>query len=242
MNKIRRFLSTLCAVCMLFSMATPAFATDLSITSPYSLSTTEADGVRTAVTRDDTTEYIVVYDTINETVQYSERNLQTGIVTSGDAVKVNNYQSISSRSTISLNTNSGFEYTEWTGRQNEWELERPKTQKEGSGRYYFKLYENNSNTNQVRSFKNEVNTLSNKEAEFKNLTTLALLSSLGAGVISGFAVATAGLLTDAAIAAIVAATGASGTAAVAGKAVGTQCNNCMIAIEDVWHSTDNTHS
>ena len=68
-----------------------------------------------------------------------------------------------------------------------------------------------------------------------------MLAQLAAGMLTGFAIGSGGLLAPAAIAAIVTATGATGAAYVAGEAVGTQCNNCMLAIDAVYYATDNMH-
>jgi hypothetical protein len=144
------------------------------------------------------------------------------------------------RSTISQSTGCNFKYVINTGTTNEWALYRPRNDGT-SGTYYFKIYENASNTSQANNFMSNVNTLSNKEAAYYAAATATVVAATFAGFMVGFATGTAGALAPAAIAAIVAAAGAAGAAAVAGQAVGTQCNNCMYAIDNVYYATNNMH-
>ena len=127
----------------------------------------------------------------------------------------------------------------YTGSPNEWNLERPK--ETGSGQNYFMVYENSSNSSQLDSWFNAVNSLNDKEWQAVSSYGVALVTSAAAGFISGMAVASGGILTPGAITAIVAATGATGTAAVLLTQVGTQCNVCLRAYWNVYNATDNMH-
>jgi len=236
MKNLKKVIAFVLTFAMLASSST-AFAAGNRI--PVSVD--EIDGVRTVITVDETTEYTVIYDMVNNTMQYSERDIQTNTVTSSEAVEIEQ-QSLSwiLATTVSKDTTSGFKYVVITGTKTEWELQRPRNDGT-SGRYYFKCYANSSNSTELATFKTEVNTLSNNEATFRTLTTTSTLANLGAGFIAGFAIASAGILSAAAITAIVAAAGATGAAVAAGEAVGTQCNNCMLAIDAVYYATDNMH-
>ena len=55
------------------------------------------------------------------------------------------------------------------------------------------------------------------------------------------AIATGGVLTPGAITAIVGAVGATGAAEVLLFQVGTCCNVCRLAYQDVYNATDNMH-
>lgn len=54
-------------------------------------------------------------------------------------------------------------------------------------------------------------------------------------------VASGGFLTPAVIASIVAATGATGSAAIALARIGASCNDCLRAYTKVYHATVNMH-
>lgn len=103
------------------------------------------------------------------------------------------------------------------------------------------VYENSSNSSQLDSWFNAVNSLNDKEWQAVSSYGVALVTSAAAGFISGMAVASGGILTPGAITAIVAATGATGTAAVLLTQVGTQCNVCLRAYWNVYNATDNMH-
>lgn len=239
-------LCSLIALLLVLIMAVPTsvLAAEVNATPESLLSVTEVNGVRTAVTFDDTTEYKVVYNQNNNTICFTQRNLLTGHVSSSGDVKIGSFSGSTPYGvdavTISQDTESGFMYTKWTGSQDEWELQRPKTDGE-EGRYYFRIWENSSNEEEAEDFASEVDTLADKEADFANKSSVRDLLTLGAGLLSGYALATGGTLAPAAITAIVHAIGATGDAETAGIAVGTQCNVCMSAIEEVYYATDNMH-
>jgi hypothetical protein len=104
-----------------------------------------------------------------------------------------------------------------------------------------KIWENSSNVTQANAFKDSVHTLAVLETSFASKTTTAGVSALFAGILSGMAVASAGILSAAAIAALISTASLTGTAATAGREVANQNNNCMMAIDDCYYATDNMH-
>jgi hypothetical protein len=233
----KKLLSLALAAIMVIGMGTTAFAAEVPA-DDFDLSVTEVAGLRTSVTSDESSEYIVVYDSVQNTMQVSIKDLETGSIVEGETIEVKTDQkSVVARSTIHQDTFSNYEYDVYTGSPNEWNCERPK----GSGQGYFMAYENKSNSTQLNSYFDKVNTLNDKEWTAISLSGVALVSSAGAGFASGIAVASGGLLTPAAIAGIVAATGATGASAIAISAVGTQCNSCELAYWNARNTSDNLH-
>ena len=86
-----------------------------------------------------------------------------------------------------------------------------------------------------------VNALNDKEWEAVSACGVSMVTSFAAGFISGMAIATGGVLTPGAITAIVGAVGATGAAEVLLFQVGTCCNVCRLAYQDVYNATDNMH-
>ncbi|MDR1158311.1 MAG: hypothetical protein LBK75_08450 [Oscillospiraceae bacterium] len=110
-----------------------------------------------------------------------------------------------------------------------------------SGTYYYKIWENSSNVTQANAFKDSVHTMAVLEASLASKTTTAAISVVFTGILSGMAVASAGILSPAAIAAIISTAALTGTAATAGVEVANQNNNCMMAIDACYYATDNMH-
>lgn len=177
----------------------------------------------------------------NNTICVAQKDNNTGLVEYGtvESTEITENSLVSARSKIHQDTFCNYEYDIYTGSPNEWNLERPK--ETGSGQNYFMVYENSSNSSQLDSWFNAVNSLNDKEWQAVSSYGVALVTSAAAGFISGMAVASGGILTPGAITAIVAATGATGTAAVLLTQVGTQCNVCLRAYWNVYNATDNMH-
>ncbi|ETT56524.1 hypothetical protein C162_01079 [Paenibacillus sp. FSL R7-269] len=233
----KKLLALALSAIMVLGIGTTAFASDVPNVD-FNLSVSEVAGIRTSVTSDETSQYIVVYDSIQNTMQVSIKDLETGSIVEGETIEAKALQSSqSARSTIHQDTFSNYEYDVYTGSPNEWRLERPK----GSGQGYFMTYENSSNTTQLNSFFDKVNILNDKEWTAVSLYGVSLISAVGAGFASALALASGGTLTPAAIAAVVAATGATGATAIAMTAIGTQCNVCELAYWNALNSTNNTH-
>ena len=198
----------------------------------------EIDGVRTATISDETTEYTTVFNTVDNTIQVFAKNLLTNVVSAGVLVSTDIDTKITLQTVIHQDTFSNFEYDIYTGNPNEWNLERPSG---AFSQYYFMVYENSSNEAELDKFYNGVNTLNDREWDAVAAYSLALVTTAASGFISGMAVASGGILTPAVIASIVAATGATGNAAVALARIGTSCNDCLRAYMEVYHATDNMH-
>lgn len=203
---MKKVLSIVLSLVMLLSMSVTAFAAENRpvAVDNSAVQIVEANGVRTATYSDETTTYIVTYDTVKNTICVSQKDIETGEISYGATVSTN-VSTVTTRaasSTIHQDTFSNYEYDIYTGNPNEWNLERPDD--DGSGQVYFMVYENSSN-------------------------------------ISGMAVATGGVLTPGAITAIVGAVGATGAAEVLLFQVGTCCNVCRLAYQDVYNATDNMH-
>jgi len=215
-------------------------------TSTNIINVTDDNGIRTIVTADEASEYTVVYDQNRNTITMTERNLETGV---SNTVSTNIHENMSlvtegsalRAATIDQDTNSGFRYIKTTGRPNEWHLERPKMENEGTGRFYFKCYENTSNSSNLDTFKSSVTTLANNEATLKNKSNSSQFSAFVAGLLSGFAIGSGGTLAPAAISAIIIAANLTGEAQAAAEVVANQCNICMSDYMDTFNETDNVH-
>lgn len=234
-----KIISILLALSMLFSLNTVAFAAESGTTDELQI--VEENGTRTVSLNDGELTYIVTYDTVNNTICVAQKDNNTGLVEYGtvESTEITENSLVSARSKIHQDTFCNYEYDIYTGSPNEWNLERPK--ETGSGQNYFMVYENSSNSSQLDSWFNAVNSLNDKEWQAVSSYGVALVTSAAAGFISGMAVASGGILTPGAITAIVAATGATGTAAVLLTQVGTQCNVCLRAYWNVYNAADNMH-
>ena len=241
---MKKTLSILLAVVMMLSTSVTAFAAEgTSVNANVSaIQIEETNGVRTVTYSDETTTYIVTYDTVNETICVAQKDIVTGMTSYGStvstAVSVADIQSATS--TIHQDTFSNYEYDIYTGNPNEWNLERP-NDNSGSGQLYFKVYENSSNKKELNVWFDDVNALNDKEWEAVAACGLIVVTSAAAGFLSAMDIASAGILTPAAITAVVAATGATGTGAVLLEQVGSMCNTCRLAYQDVYNATDNMH-
>ncbi len=243
---MKRIIKSVLSLVLIFSLVISTYS-NFSMAASFDLHTsvtvTEVNGVRTAVTTDGISEYTTVYNTVENTMQMFVRDIATDTVTVGSLEIVDKEatlsNSLSMRSKIHQDTFCNYEYDIWTGNPYEWNLERPK--ESGSGQYYFKCYENSSNNSELDDWRDNVDNLNDLEWAAVSSYGLALVTSAAAGFISGMAVATAGVLSPAAITSIVAAVGATGAAAVALSKVGTACNGCLLAYWDVYYATDNMH-
>ncbi len=239
-KKLRAILS----VFLVLVLALPTFtlAVNDELVTESVVIVTEENGVRTGSSTSGNYEYIVVYDTVQNTISCSERNLLTN---STRCCEVNitdiKLPMNGTRVTIDQNTSSGFRCKIITGPTYNWHLERPKSDGEGTGRYYFECYENSSNETELETFRSEVSTLALNEATLYSKITSMLFSSFVSALLAMISVATDGILLPSAIASIISTVGLTGEAAAAGQVVAIQCNNCMYAIENVYWATDNMH-
>ena len=240
---MKKILSILLTVAMLLSMSVTAFAAENTLITDNTsdMQIIESNGTRIVTYSDTTTIYIVTYDTVNNTICVSQKDITTGVVSYGTTVSTvaSPTETQAANSTIHQDTFSNYEYDIYTGNPNEWNLERPND--DGKGQLYFMVYENSSNEDELDAWFDAVNALNDKEWEAVSSYGVALVTSAAAGFISGMAVASGGILTPGAITAIVAATGATGAAAVLLTQVGTCCNVCRLAYQDVYNATDNMH-
>ena len=210
---------------------------------PVSVNTTEVNGVRTVKTSDTTAEYTVINDKNTHTITVIVKDLKTGKSSSASTMAgelVNLSSSLERALTVEQDTVNGFQYIVTTGTQNEWYLTRPKQEGEGEGRYYFKCWENDSNSRELAVFKTAVDNVATGEAVLLEVATRAVVVDLAAAIMTAFA-ATTGTLSSATIAAILTALELTGRTFVVAEVVATRCNTCMLAIDDVYYNTDNMH-
>ena len=239
----RKFVSIISALSLVLMYVIPASASESQSSSVnnYHMEITESNGVRTVVCTDESTEYIVINDTLNYTICLIQTDLASGVRTSvgplSTFVATTNYEVQLASTTIHQDTFCDYEYDIYTGSPNEWSLQRPKD--EGSGQYYFMVYENSTNTNELDAFYDAVNALNTKEIEAIAACGVLFVTSAAVGFAAG--TASGGLLSAAAIAAVVTATGATGAAAVKLTEMGNCCNNCLRAYLNVYNCTDNMH-
>ena len=198
---MKKIISILLALSMLFSLNTVAFAAESGTTDELQI--VEENGTRTVSLNDGELTYIVTYDTVNNTICVAQKDNNTGLVEYGtvESTEITENSLVSARSKIHQDTFCNYEYDIYTGSPNEWNLERPK--ETGSGQNYFMVYENSSNSSQLDSWFNAVNSLNDKEWQAVSSYGVALVTSAAAGFISGMAVASGGILTPGAITAIV---------------------------------------
>lgn len=244
-KKMRSLLVILLALLMAIPGTALASSTTTSRIGDTLVEVSEIAGIRTVVSSDDNAEYTVVYDKNNNTMSFTQKDLQTGYVSSSAEVEAGSTSSFSGiipyAVLIEQDTDSGFKYLEKTGRPSEWHVERPMTNNEGTGRYYFKVWENTSNDTELSAFAESVDSLADKEAKLANKVSTAKFGAFVSGLLTGYAVATGGALAPAAIAAIIVTAQISGDAVEAANVVANQCNSCMGDIEDLYYATDNMH-
>lgn len=208
---------------------------------------TEENGIRIARSYDGNKMNIAVFNSIERTICFSIRDLDAGITLSGPTMATHTNLSVlpsatntrGVTATIHQDTFSNYEYDIYTGNPNEWNLERPDD--DGQGQRYFMVYENSSNDDELQAWFEAVNDLNDKEWEAVSVGGLGIVADCIAGFLSGMAVASGGILSPAAISAIIAAVGATGNASYVLAQVGTLCNVCMLAYQDVYNATDNMH-
>jgi hypothetical protein len=239
---LKRTLSLILSLALIMTTGLTAFATEEPV-DDFGLTVVESSGVNTATTADDTSEYIVVYDSILNTIQVSIRDIETDDITYSAIADttVDLSSLITTYSGGHQDTFSNYEYDYTDANPIEWNLERPDSA--GTGQVYFKTYQNAStNKAQIDIFYAKVNSLNDKEWDAVQAYGLALITAAAAGFATGGAAATGGILTPAAIAAIVAATGATGNYLSKITAIGTACNECNLAYINVKNaSVGNIH-
>lgn len=238
---IRKIVSLLLVLGILFSLSVPAFASEVSETAGDEIVLVqEENGVRTVIARDHKNEYTVVYDLSSGTITFTERNILTDVESSAtvSVYDVQVQRSVERAVTVTQDTDSGFLYSKTTGSPNQWRLERPKLKDEGSGRFYFKCDEDSSNKSYLDAFMSAVTTLANNEATLENKAGVAKFTAFITGVLAGFAAGTGGTLAGTAISALVTTIGLTGAAKEAAEVVANQCNVCMSAYFDVFNNSD----
>lgn len=132
------------------------------------------------------------------------------------------------------------EYDIWydTANGDEWNLERPA---EIFSQQYFKTYQNNSNYDMLRDYKEDVDNLNAAEWAAIPLIGVAAFNVVKAAIVSHAAVASGGTLTPAAIASIKSAVTATGAAGVAIGLVCSTYNDCAISFKYALNNTNNIH-
>lgn len=222
---MKKFLSIILSLVMIFAMSIPAFAADRT--------TNEI-------------EYLTVYDEQNNTVQAIQRNTVTGKCVYGPLISVGvdtdtperSGQSITRASKIHQDTFLNFEYDIWQTNPREWNLERPNGIWD---QYYFKVYENSSNSSELDNWKDDVDALNAQEFVVIGAIGVSAYEIVKAAIFSHAAIASGGVLTAAAIDSIKSAVVATGTTGVAIGLLCTTYNNCAMSYEDVKRATNNIH-
>lgn len=266
MKKSKKMVALVMALCMGTSLIAPASATGaddglkegisevITEVSDFSGNTQddnmipgvevkEVNGVRTAISSDDYAEYTISFDRNAMALSIVIKELSTGTETS-TTVYASDIELMSlTRASSSVYTSSLYAYERTkSSTGTEWYLQRPKMESEGEGSYYFKCWENNSNSSELNAFKVAVEDLYQKETELVAAAgalsgTMFVTGILGLFISAG----TAGLAAPA-VAALIASIGLTGPAVIAADAVALQCNTCFEKIEDVFYATDNMHS
>lgn len=216
----KKFLSAILSLSLIFSLAAPAFAA-------------EPEGNIT---------YTTVINEENQTVQAILENTVTGEITYGPVVSYAEETSATPLvfgADIHQDTFLNFEYDIWTTNPREWNLERPS--QDFFGQYYFRCYENSSNAEYLRTWKDDVDALNSAEWAAIPLIGMAGFNIVKAAIASYAAITTGGVLTAGAIASIKAAGKWSASAAIAVGVVCSTYNNCALSYSDVLNHTDNYH-
>ena len=123
---MKKIISILLALSMLFSLNTVAFAAESGTTDELQI--VEENGTRTVSLNDGELTYIVTYDTVNNTICVAQKDNNTGLVEYGtvESTEITENSLVSARSKIHQDTFCNYEYDIYTGSPNEWNLERPK--------------------------------------------------------------------------------------------------------------------
>lgn len=203
---MKKFLSAILALTMVFAMSATAFAAEP--TDQYNtiiLQDTESKTVSQA--SDNQFIYTVTKDKIAGTMQVTTTEKATNTVDVGAVVASTEFTNQpTTRASLKENTFTNYEYTKTYGNPNTWELRRP----DGSlfGTHSFKTYEIvGKNDGYIAKFKNAVDTINSKEGEIVITLGIAGLGDIVAAATSAGAVASGGVLTPAAWTAILAAAG-----------------------------------
>lgn len=196
--------------------------------------------IRTAVASDNTAEYTVSFDRTNSTLTVSVRNLQSDEIQSVTITAEDTSSDVPARLQIERTTVAKFKYMIWTDSTYSWFLERPKLSDEGTGTYYFACYENKSNTEYLRVYKNAVDEMKILETELYAKEAAKISQLFISGLSAIYSIKTGGLISASALTVLMESLDIIGEAAVAAEKVNIGFSNCLLAIEDVFYNTDNT--
>jgi hypothetical protein len=223
---MKKFLSIMLSVAMIFSMSATAFAAD--DTQKYI-----EDGIQ----------YLSIYNEEKGTVQAVQKNIETGECVYGPEIAVNeniNAGNISRviGADIHQDTFLNFEYDIWETSPREWNLERPASI---FSQEYFRCYENSSNRSELNDWKDDVDALNAQEWVVIGGIGVSAYQTVKAYIESHAAIASGGILTAAAIDSIKDACVALGATGVAIGLLCTTYNNCAMSFVNVMEETDNIH-
>lgn len=240
---VKKVISTFLAFALI--LQTGAFASAKKYEGDNTIPAVEVEdvnGVRTVISSDNYAEYTISFDENAMSLSIIVRELSTGTETFY-TVHANDIELMSlTRASSSVSTGSLYAYERTSiSAQTEWYLQRPKMEDEGTGSYYFKCWENDSNSSELILFQDAVHNLSQKEADLIGSAGAQAASMFVLGVLGLFITAgTAGLGTTA-IGALISSLGFTSAAASDSRAVSLQCITCFERIEDVYYETDNIH-
>lgn len=211
----------------------------------YKTNQIELDGITVTTTIENKVEHIVEHNSIKNTVKAGTKNLITGEIIYGPEIELDTIEIKQQESNISTqratkihqDTFLNYEYDIWTNNL-EWLLQRPKGVFKQSS---FKTYENKSNSTELATWKSSVDSLNDQEWIVIGAATTSIFSIIKAAMISKAAIATGGILTRAATASIIKASGAVGTTAILVGSLITKFNNCTLSYNAVKKATNNIH-
>ena len=242
--KILKRLLSCCLVAIMMLSRVSAFAT---YESNMNMETQvyETDTTITAVTVDYGLglELTSTYDIDSKTINSTYTNINTGEEISSITYEVETSVPQISVNSVEIEKSTDLNYKYIIRRSNEWYLQRPKLEDEGTGAYYFCTDRNDSNRDYLEDFRNAVDDLADKEEILASKTSdynmnifiTALLTAAiaipGAG----------GIFTALAVSNALQLSGLELDAAEAAQDVADAGNVCFIAIEDVYYNTDNMY-
>lgn len=240
---MKKLLSILLSVCLMSTLAAPAFAAEPQGSIPPEL---VADATKTiGSSQDENFEYYSVIDNENKTAQAIWKDLSTGEYIYGP--KVSFAQSTQDsplrapdHSITHQDTFLNYEYDIYPNKSPvEWSLQRPNIAI--FSQYYFMVYENTSNRRYLEYYQDDVEALNDQEWTTIGYIGIGVFETVEALMTSQAAISTYGVLTGEAAVSIVDAISAIGDAADAVFTLIDYYNDCSESYRDVLNNTDNIH-
>lgn len=234
---MKRLISLFLAICLSFATVPMAFASESPITVPGLTVSSDAE-ISSAM--DEENVYYFIYDWENGTAQAVVENRQTGELfycpvvgfdsISADDDETTNVPSRSSSPTYHQDTFSNFEYDIWEGViDSDWLLQRPRDE---FRQYEFMTFEDSDNRSELVNFRRCVDSLNDQELYVIAVVGDFVLKSIVAGMTSAAAYSTYGVLSPAAVTALLEAYDASDPAFESLHYLADLYNSCAYAYFD----------